>query len=490
MTTPVVLTPPAKIKPLQHGAYFRTNALGEGSFGSVMVVYNEDGEEFAAKRFEESDEGDIDSAVLREIAMLRLLSQIRDYPREIIPCLDITTIEEGGLCMIMPKFKSDLYHLIENKQLTKQKDSLSIMYYSLLALKFLHDLGIMHRDLKSDNIMVYDEEVAGAGAAPTTASSGNGNKTPATSSSKPTTMLKPVLIDFSLCKFFGKDPVFSDHKEDKNVRKSKKSASQKRKEKHEKKQNKNAEGNKQKLTAEVGTSTYIAPEVVQGRQDYDERADMWSMGVIFSEILQKKTIQAERDRDAFKELAEFKQKLKPGTPFTTLMSGLLEEKMENRFRCSDAIEILKPLLVQAKIISQENAAAEGEAASVDKDNSKPEFLSAPTAIKQCSLESRNLCKQWTEIIEFGSKTRDTAEAFCGQLEALDGENGFKWNSKWDALYCVLMAGKLWELELIDIWELDDEWADEFKKFDPNLFIERELELGKLLDWNFYWKRMK
>ena len=68
---------------LKSGEYYRAGSLGEGSFGSVVVVYDDEGNEYAAKSFEldedEDEEQDstsngIDVGVLREISMLRILN--------------------------------------------------------------------------------------------------------------------------------------------------------------------------------------------------------------------------------------------------------------------------------------------------------------------------------------------------------------------------------------------------------------------------------
>jgi calcium-dependent protein kinase len=77
----------------------------------------------------------------------------------------------------------------------------------LHSVKCLHEAGIIHRDLKLDNIMINQTEVR--------------------------------IIDFGLSK------VIQD---------------------------------KQKLTTLVGTPHYIAPEIFQNC--YDEKCDVWSLGVI------------------------------------------------------------------------------------------------------------------------------------------------------------------------------------------------------------------
>eukprot|EP00392_Amoebophrya_sp_AT5.2_P005818 g5828.t1 len=466
-----------------------------------MLVYDNDGVEFAAKRFEESEEGDLDPGVVREIAMLRLLAinssccgggsatatapsgtsgahagggdtdpaagafssapassssttttTFRSsYPATLIPCLDITLIEEGGLCMIMPKYKSDVYNLIVNKELTKQKDQLRVMHGSFEGLKYLHDRGIMHRDLKSDNIMVDDQ-------------------------------MQPVLIDFSLCKFVANaDPVFSGKKAETGKSSGRPKKKDKKKDggngKNKKKADKDGAGAGEKQTTEVGTSTYIAPEVFRGEDDYDERADIWSMGVICQEILTKKVMPDDfKDKDAFNYLADIRKKLKPEQPLSKLLLGCLAEDMKDRFRCADALGILQGML---KIEENKEAPAPTSADSTT--------IIAPTAKQTASLDASNLCKLWAELIDFGSKTRDTAEAYCGILEE-KRKRQYKQSvqaDRFEVLYLVLIAAKLWEIELCDIWDLDEEWAADFKKFDQNAFIEKEIELAMELDWSLY-----
>ena len=43
---------------LKSSSYHRAGALGDGSFGSVMIVYNDLGVEFAQKVFDEVDDSE------------------------------------------------------------------------------------------------------------------------------------------------------------------------------------------------------------------------------------------------------------------------------------------------------------------------------------------------------------------------------------------------------------------------------------------------
>tara|TARA_R110002050_G_scaffold267802_2_gene409541 strand:+ start:382 stop:843 length:462 start_codon:yes stop_codon:yes gene_type:complete len=140
--------------------YYRAETLGEGAYGSVTTVYDDDGAVFALKKFAEEedvidedeyeeDEDDdrdqpgIDLGTLREISSLRMLSKIRETdtvsaPSVIMPLHDICSFD-GSLAMIMPKMKCPLDKAIQGKFLsTKQK--IQIAHGLLVATAFLHEV--------------------------------------------------------------------------------------------------------------------------------------------------------------------------------------------------------------------------------------------------------------------------------------------------------------------------------------------------------------
>jgi serine/threonine protein kinase len=107
--------------------YHRASQLGSGTFGSVVVVYNDEGFEFALKLFNNDDEGDHSDAdsyrppgalnigVLREISALRLLREYSGHVN-IVQLVDVQTDwddeEDGGagtggcLSIALPLYKS------------------------------------------------------------------------------------------------------------------------------------------------------------------------------------------------------------------------------------------------------------------------------------------------------------------------------------------------------------------------------------------------
>jgi len=158
--------------PLPRREYYRASKLGEGSYGSVVTVFDEDGNSFAAKVFEEdSDDADSDSddseaewtpksdssievGVLRELSMLRFLNGGHPHIMRIV---DIT-IMENSLCMIMPKAAGCLGDAI-TKQTLSGALKLRVAIHLLDAVDFLASHGVMHRDIKPDNILLDDLSV-------------------------------------------------------------------------------------------------------------------------------------------------------------------------------------------------------------------------------------------------------------------------------------------------------------------------------------------
>lgn len=108
----------------------------------------------------------------------------------------------------------ELFKMNLNSELHFKK----IMRKLLYTVKFLHDIGIAHRDLKLDNIMLN-------------------------SRSPYASQLDVKIIDFGLSKRFDPD-----------------------------------DSSQFKFTSVVGTPHYLAPEVLQ--QNYNEKCDIWSLGVV------------------------------------------------------------------------------------------------------------------------------------------------------------------------------------------------------------------
>jgi len=149
--------------------YHRASQIGEGTFGSVITVYNDDGEEYALKLFlededdeednyEEDDSRPIDLGTLREISCLRLLRSENSHPN-IVPMVDVQGewVEDedccgagttGCLSVALPLYKRGSLADAVGKGILKplpRRAKVEIAHGILKAVCYLHENGIIHR---------------------------------------------------------------------------------------------------------------------------------------------------------------------------------------------------------------------------------------------------------------------------------------------------------------------------------------------------------
>jgi len=369
---------------LPFSTYHRAQALGEGTYGSVVCVYNDAGEEMALKIFE-CDEGNetLELGTLRELSILRLLRGSNSHPN-IVEMVDV--MEPGGeegdctngnLCMAMPLFRmGDMRQAIKTEIVSPgaagRKQRVHIAHGLLSAVAFLHDNHIIHRDIKSDNVMI------------TMADEDSGDED----------NIKPVLIDFSLAKFVdGQNAVLppgSTH------------------------------------TGEVGTPTYVAPELVK-KESYGLKSDMWSVGVVLLESLIGE-LAAEKDKDAARIIEEKKASL-PESPYVNLIRCLLEPDVEKRLSAREALALpvfekfnLQPPPVRifdidTALPDEDDYDEDGE--NENKSNNASKAKSSKH--KKLSPRERLVKKLCCEIDSKNPKTEAAALMYAKKMEQLDDE---------------------------------------------------------------------
>lgn len=431
-----------------------------------MAVYNDDGEEYALKLFlledddeEEEEASGMDLGAIKEISILRLLRE--EYGHEnIVPMVDVKgpdDLEEedygagtsGCMAMAMPLYKSGTLADAMDKGVLRSCPKIvkvKIAHGLLCAMAYLHDNGIIHRDLKSDNVML--EQTADGST------------------------WKPVLIDFSLAKLVegtiyaanGGTSPFS---------------------------NKETE---MTHTSEVGTVTYIAPEVVQSKP-YGLASDCWSVGVILLEMLQNHTMEATKNKQGFKHIEELKQKL-PDQPFANLVRGLLTVDPEERLTARQALESplfskfgLKPPPVKLIDIHAALPLEEGEE-EVLAENAKPNKSAGmkakknPILVKRMKL-IRKLCN---ELDCKHPMTAYAALAFSQQMFLQIDDELDDLSSSQTLLDCVVLASKFFETELLDINEL--EGTGSFKDWSAEGYYDNEGTIWMLMDHCLYPRGME
>lgn len=192
--------------------------LGEGA-NSVVVLARENcsGQDYAVKIIDKYDGYDR-SRVLREIDLLHFLS---DCPN--VLHLHDSYEENDRFYVVFKKMDGGpLLHHIQNKKLFTEREASLVVKDIAVALKFLHDHGISHRDLKPDNILCVNEDE----------------------------IVPIVICDFNLAS--GISTIRGDTTPE--------------------------------LYTPVGSAEFMAPEVVDAfvrdAPAYDKRCDLWSLGVI------------------------------------------------------------------------------------------------------------------------------------------------------------------------------------------------------------------
>ncbi|CEP08145.1 hypothetical protein [Parasitella parasitica] len=128
--------------------------VGKGSGGSVRIIRrNTDGKTFAVKEFRKRAPGENEKEYVKKVtAEFCIGSTLHNY--NVIEALDI--IQEGqSFYEIMEYAPNDLFNIVMSGRMVA--DEISCCWRQLLnGVKYLQSMGIAHRDLKLDN-MVLDE---------------------------------------------------------------------------------------------------------------------------------------------------------------------------------------------------------------------------------------------------------------------------------------------------------------------------------------------
>ena len=255
--------------------YYPTTAIGTGAYGVVKSAYNDNGDFFAIKQFTSDTNGDLAIGTLREIS---IASTLKGCHPNILSIHDVVDTN-GELSMVMPRLNCKFPYLIECNYLTP-KEKLIIAFDLLDAVAFMHENSIIHRDIKTSNILLNHD-------------------------------MSPVLADFSLSKIFTYDL----------------------------KSNLKSKGKGKKIfphTEEVTTCTHRAPEIVKGK-GYGMRSDIWSLGVVLLEMFTETLVPNLDDVDAIRFVLESLRTM-PFSEISVLLANLLVENPGDRITCENAMK--------------------------------------------------------------------------------------------------------------------------------------------------------
>ncbi|KAG2484596.1 hypothetical protein HYH03_016637 [Edaphochlamys debaryana] len=143
---------------VQKYQYVRVGALGTGAYGAVhKAVHRETGELTAIKQIKMTEYG-MCEATVREISTLREL----DHPN-VVKLRDVISSVASKYCyLVLELLECDLHTYLQARpEASELRQVKSVMYQVLSGLRHAHSRGIMHRDLKPQNLLVGADGAGG-----------------------------------------------------------------------------------------------------------------------------------------------------------------------------------------------------------------------------------------------------------------------------------------------------------------------------------------
>ena len=207
--------------------------IGEGAYGKIYKVRNkQSGDIRAMKQVTKSKIQDM-GKFQTEIKILSML----DHPN-IVRLFEV--IEDDKYYNLLEELCTggELLTRVQKTEL-KEKEIAKIFHQIMSGVAYIHGMGIVHRDLKLENILFASED--------------------------PMSPIK--IIDFGFSVFMG-------------------NSNENEKDKDKNKDSENTDLKKfgfKRLKSKVGTLYYISPEIIKG--NYDEKCDIWACGVILYILL-------------------------------------------------------------------------------------------------------------------------------------------------------------------------------------------------------------
>eukprot|EP00727_Mastigamoeba_balamuthi_P012840 m51a1_g8179 putative calcium-dependent protein kinase cdpk2a (607) ;mRNA; r:120869-123926 len=138
-------------------AYELKQQLGAGSVGVVsLAVLRATGQEVAVKAISREDleeEGTIDD-LRKEIATMRLLQ----HPN-IVKLYDVVSTQSTVFLIMELVDGGDLYSKLKGGHVVPEKEAAQVMRQILSAVQFMHSKGVVHRDLKLENVLLTKDNV-------------------------------------------------------------------------------------------------------------------------------------------------------------------------------------------------------------------------------------------------------------------------------------------------------------------------------------------
>eukprot|EP00501_MAST-03F_sp_TOSAG23-6_P001110 GSMAST32.ASY1.ANO1.1153.1 assembled CDS len=404
--------------------YHRAQRLGDGACGAVNMVYDDDGAVFAMKTFEPDEEDETTALeTFRELAMLRILSGENAHPN-IVGMSDLCVIE-GELCMVMPKFVCDLKGAIQGSGLKQKGLKLRIAHGLLSAVAYLHENGVMHRDIKTENVMFTDK-------------------------------MCPVLIDFGLAKITNKKDLHgTTHTTDCGT------AGYMAPEVYAKE--------KYDISADIWSVGIVLLETFVGelKCERDKAA--------FQKVKQIKADLPD------KPVPNLLKQLLDENPSTRITAK--EALMLPIFASNEKFQTVNPKLFTMKTVTDQSK----KTGSKTKRKGKNKTVRHPTLQKVCrvfEIQNDFVLVAASAYHNAAYASPDALERIATEEKEGD-EDGEIWAPLDDItawVHCVILAVKIYEQEKIDVSDCDEEFPEICENFELDRFIREEKVILKSMNY--------
>jgi len=238
--------------------YTILKVLGVGGYGTVCQACHEPTKTVVAiKRMRKLFNNKMDcKRILREVSILKRLN----HPNvvKLHDILDVKDVENfNNIYLVMEYTELDLHRLLQSNIYLDIEQVRKLIYNTLVALKYIHSAGVLHRDIKPGNILINKD-------------------------------CSVKICDFGLARTIaGIEGISlkSMRKGKKVVEEVKNNGTLPKKALEESKTTRR--DIKRKLSGHVVTRWYRAPEIILMEKDYGPAIDVWSVGCIFGELLAK-----------------------------------------------------------------------------------------------------------------------------------------------------------------------------------------------------------
>lgn len=252
--------------------------IGEGGMGAVWAATHIITRKHVALKFLKGAKTD-ESLLRRFLREARAVSAV-NHPN-VVAVHDVIQLPDGLPVMVMDLLEGmSLAERLAQVRTIPLHELAQILVPVLSAVGTAHAAGIVHRDLKPDNIFLHRRADG---------------------------QLEPKVLDFGIAKLGAKEGEAA------------------------------ATAHLTQTGALLGTPYYMSPEQVFGEKDLDQRADVWSMGVILYECLSgQRPVEGDNYGQLFKAIATGSitplEQIAPGVPsdITRLVGRMLSPDRDAR----------------------------------------------------------------------------------------------------------------------------------------------------------------